>query len=65
MAAADQRGEAAWLAQWRKALAESAGQAPYLDDGVAYVEGIRSADVERLQIGARLTQVSKAPDSRF
>jgi predicted transcriptional regulator len=42
------RDEAAWGAQWRKALTASAGHAPYLDDGVAYVEDIRSADIERL-----------------
>lgn len=42
------RDEAAWRAQWKKALAGSVGHAPYLDDGAAYVEEIRSSDIERL-----------------
>jgi metal-responsive CopG/Arc/MetJ family transcriptional regulator len=39
---------AVWKAQWRKALEESAGIAPYLGEGSEYVEDIRRADAERL-----------------
>jgi predicted transcriptional regulator len=42
------RDEAAWQAQWKKALAGSAGHAPYLEDGGEYVEDIRRVDAERL-----------------
>ena len=50
-AAAEQEDldQAAWQAQWRKALESSAGIAPYLGEGSAYVENIRRADPERLQ----------------
>lgn len=49
----EDRDAAAWRAQWRKALAGSAGQAPYLEDGGAYVEDIRGVDSERLSRFAR------------
>lgn len=37
-----------WQKQWKNALAESAGIAPYLKEGVKYVEDMRCADAERL-----------------
>lgn len=44
----EDRDTAEWQAQWRKALERSAGIAPYLGEGSAYVEDIRRADAERL-----------------
>lgn len=39
---------AAWRAQWKKAIEGTAAIAPYLEEGVDYVEGIRREDAERL-----------------
>jgi metal-responsive CopG/Arc/MetJ family transcriptional regulator len=36
-----------WRAQWQEAVAETAGIAPYLEDGVEYVEKLRRAEAER------------------
>lgn len=44
----DDRDAAAWRAQWKKALDETAGRAPHLAEGGEYVEDIRRADAERL-----------------
>jgi metal-responsive CopG/Arc/MetJ family transcriptional regulator len=38
---------AAWRGQWREAVAETAGIAPHLEDGVEYVEKLRRAEAER------------------
>lgn len=46
--ARDQRDAAEWREQWRQALERSAGNAPYLDEGIEYVEDLRRADAERL-----------------
>ncbi|HWO83693.1 MAG TPA: CopG family transcriptional regulator [Solirubrobacterales bacterium] len=40
---------AAWREQWQKAVAETAGIAPHLEDGVEYVDKLRRADVQRLK----------------
>lgn len=37
-----------WREQWQEAVAESAGIAPYLEDGAEYVEKIRRVGAERL-----------------
>lgn len=42
-----------WREQWRQALDGTAGAAPYLAEGAAYVEDLRKADAERL---SRLAQ---------
>ncbi|HEU5106352.1 MAG TPA: CopG family transcriptional regulator [Solirubrobacterales bacterium] len=44
----EDQNSAAWKAQWKKALKSSAGIAPYLGEGKAYVEEIRRGDAERL-----------------
>jgi predicted transcriptional regulator len=44
----EDRDAAAWQAQWKEALAKSAGVAPYLGEGSEYVEEIRRVDAERL-----------------
>lgn len=46
--AQEDQDAAAWQEQWRKALEESAGVAPYLREGSEYVDDIRRADAERL-----------------
>lgn len=43
-----EQSAAAWKAQWKEALDKTAGVAPYLQDGVEYVEDIRRKDAERL-----------------
>ena len=43
----EQDGEA-WKTQWKRAIQESAGTAPYLEEGAGYVEDIRRVDAERL-----------------
>jgi hypothetical protein len=45
----DERDPAAWKARWQKAVRRTAGIAPYLPDGAAYVEGLRAADAKRLR----------------
>ena len=44
----EEQDATAWQAQWRNAIEGTAGIAPYLDEGVAYVEDIRREDAERL-----------------
>jgi len=44
----EERDAAAWQAQWRRAVLETAGIASYLEEGDEYVEGIRRLDAERL-----------------
>jgi len=44
----EERDAAAWQEQWRKAVEETAGIAPHLDEGAEYVEGLRRGDAERL-----------------
>jgi len=39
----------AWRKQWQEAVAESAGSAPYLEDGVEYVDNLRRGEAERLK----------------
>jgi predicted transcriptional regulator len=46
--AQEERDTAKWREQWKKALDGSAGSAPYLQEGVEYVDEIRRADAERL-----------------
>jgi metal-responsive CopG/Arc/MetJ family transcriptional regulator len=38
---------ASWREQWQEAVAETAGIAPYLEDGVEYVDKLRRAEAER------------------
>lgn len=45
----DQRDSAAWRARWQESVTKTAGIAPYLPDGGAYVERLRAADAERLR----------------
>ncbi|HYQ78016.1 MAG TPA: CopG family transcriptional regulator [Solirubrobacterales bacterium] len=40
---------AAWREQWQEAVAETAGIAPHLEEGVEYVDKLRRADAERLE----------------
>jgi hypothetical protein len=44
----EERDAAAWQAQWKKAIEGTAGIAPYLEEGVGYVEGLRRDDAARL-----------------
>jgi len=37
----------AWRKQWQEAVAESTGIAPYLEEGVEYVDTLRRAEAER------------------
>jgi len=46
--AREERDSSAWRAQWQKAVEETAGIAPHLEDGAEYVEGLRRGDAERL-----------------
>jgi predicted transcriptional regulator len=45
----EDRDAAAWRRRWLHAVEQTAGIAPYLRDGAAYVDDIRAADAERLQ----------------
>jgi predicted transcriptional regulator len=47
--AQEMQDAAAWQEQWQEAVAETAGIAPYLEDGVEYVEKLRRADAQRLK----------------
>jgi len=40
---------AAWRQQWQQAVAETAGIAPHLEEGVEYVDKLRRADARRLE----------------
>ncbi len=42
-----ERDAAAWRRQWQEAVAESAGIAPYLEEGVEYVDKLRRAEAKR------------------
>jgi predicted transcriptional regulator len=44
----EEQDASAWRSQWRKAVEETAGIAPYLDEGARYVESLRRKDAERL-----------------
>lgn len=44
----EEQDAAAWQAQWKKAIAGTAGVAPHLDEGAEYVEDLRREDAERL-----------------
>jgi predicted transcriptional regulator len=44
----EERDTAAWQAQWRKAVQETAGIASYLEEGSEYVESLRREDADRL-----------------
>jgi hypothetical protein len=44
----EEREALAWQAQLWEAVSDSAGSAPYLEDGADYVEELRRADSERL-----------------
>ena len=44
----DERDTAAWQARWKEAVEETAGIAPYLEEGADYVESLRRGDAERL-----------------
>lgn len=44
----EERDASAWREQWQKAVAETAGIAPHLEEGAEYVEGLRRGDSERL-----------------
>jgi metal-responsive CopG/Arc/MetJ family transcriptional regulator len=37
-----------WREQWHEAVGETAGIAPYLEDGAEYVENLRRVGAERL-----------------
>ena len=55
---------AAWQAQWRDALEKTAGVAPYLGEGIEYVEEIRRVDAERLSRSGQgpARSLSETPD---
>lgn len=44
----EERDTAEWRARWRKAVDETSGIAPHLEEGAEYVEGLRRLDAERL-----------------
>ena len=44
----EDRDTASWRTQWKKAVQETAGIAPYLEEGPEYVESLRRRDSERL-----------------
>jgi hypothetical protein len=44
----EDKDSAAWKAKWEEAVAESAGIAPYLEEGAEYTDEIRRRDAERL-----------------
>jgi predicted transcriptional regulator len=44
----EERDTAAWQAQWTQTIEGTGGIAPYLQEGAAYVEGLRREDAERL-----------------
>jgi predicted transcriptional regulator len=47
--AQEERDVAAWREQWQEAVAETAGIAPYLEEGVEYVDNLRRAEAKRLE----------------
>lgn len=46
--AQEEQKTVSWREQWQEAVAESAGIAPYLEDGAEYVESLRRVGAERL-----------------
>jgi metal-responsive CopG/Arc/MetJ family transcriptional regulator len=46
--AQEEQRAAAWRQEWQEAVAETAGIAPYLEDGAEYVEKLRRVGAERL-----------------
>lgn len=44
----EEQDAAIWKEQWQKAIEGTAGVAPYLEEGVEYVEDLRRQDAERL-----------------
>ncbi|HET7484150.1 MAG TPA: CopG family transcriptional regulator [Solirubrobacterales bacterium] len=48
----DKQDAAAWRAQWKSAIEDTAGVAPYLAEGANYVDDIRREDAERLSMTA-------------
>src|SRR6478609_5663338 len=46
--AQEMQDAAAWREQWQEAVAETAGIAPHLPDGVEYVDELRKAGAQRL-----------------
>jgi predicted transcriptional regulator len=44
----EERATAAWHTRWKRAIQETAGIAPYLQEGVEYVDALRHKDAERL-----------------
>jgi predicted transcriptional regulator len=44
--AQEEEAAVAWREQWRQAVAETAGIAPHLKDGVEYVENLRRAEAK-------------------
>lgn len=40
---------AAWREQWQEAVAETAGIAPHLEEGVEYVDNLRRGEAERFK----------------
>jgi predicted transcriptional regulator len=49
----EEQDAAVWQEQWKSALEGTAGAAPHLDEGVAFVDDLRGADAERLSRLAR------------
>lgn len=45
--AQEMQNTAAWRERWREAVAETAGIAPHLEEGVEYVDNLRRAEAER------------------
>ncbi len=43
------QGASAWRERWQEVVAETAGIAPHLPDGVEYVDELRKAGAERLE----------------
>jgi metal-responsive CopG/Arc/MetJ family transcriptional regulator len=46
--AQEEQKAAAWRQEWQEAVAETAGIAPYLEDGAEYIENLRRVSAERL-----------------
>lgn len=44
----EEQDAAIWREQWQKAIEGTAGIAPYLEEGMEYVEELRHQDAERL-----------------
>jgi metal-responsive CopG/Arc/MetJ family transcriptional regulator len=47
--AQEMQDAAAWRKQWQEAVAETAGIAPHLEEGVEYVDKLRRAEAERFK----------------